>query len=44
MTAALTLLMIGLPWLGALLVWWVGDRHEKIQHWIAIVFSLAAAG
>ena len=44
MTAALTLLTIGLPWLGALLVWWVGDRHEKIQHWTAVVFSLAAAG
>jgi NADH-quinone oxidoreductase subunit L len=44
MTAALTLLTIGLPWLGALLVWWIGDKHEKIQHWIAVAFSLAAAG
>ena len=44
MTAALTLLTIGLPWLGALLVWWIGDKHEKIQHWSAVAFSLAAAG
>jgi NADH-quinone oxidoreductase subunit L len=41
---ALTLSIIGLPWLGALLVWWIGDKREKIQHWIAIIFSLAAAG
>jgi len=44
MTAALTLSMIGLPWLGALLVWWIGDKHERIQHWVAVVFSLASAG
>jgi len=34
---------IGLPWLGALLVWLIGDKHEKIQHWTAIVFALASA-
>ena len=44
MTAELTLLTIGLPWLGALLVWWIGDKHEKIQHWVAVLFSLAATG
>lgn len=44
MTMALTLSIIGLPWLGALLVWWIGDKREKIQHWVAIFFSLAAAG
>jgi NADH-quinone oxidoreductase subunit L len=44
MTAAFTLLTIGIPWLGALLVWWIGDKHEKIQHWLAVGFSLAAAG
>ena len=44
MTTTLTLLTIGLPWLGALLVWWIGDRHEKVQHWLAVAFALAASG
>ncbi len=44
MTAILTLLIIGLPWVGALLVWWIGDKHEKIQHWLSVVFALAATG
>ena len=44
MTTTLTLLTIGLPWLGALLVWWIGDRHEKVQHWLAVAFALAVAG
>ncbi|MCX6053725.1 MAG: NADH-quinone oxidoreductase subunit L [Chloroflexi bacterium] len=34
---------IGLPWLGALLVWLVGDRHEKLQHSLAVGFSVASA-
>ena len=42
MAATLILLSIGLPWLGALVVWMVGDRHEKIQHALAVAFSLAA--
>lgn len=33
---------IGLPWLGALLVWLIGDKHEKAQHWTSIGFSVAA--
>lgn len=33
---------IGLPWLGALLVWLIGDKREKAQHWTAILFSVAA--
>jgi NADH-quinone oxidoreductase subunit L len=33
---------IGLPWLGALLVWLIGDKREKAQHWISILFSVAA--
>ncbi|MBA4386073.1 MAG: NADH-quinone oxidoreductase subunit L, partial [Anaerolinea sp.] len=33
---------IGLPWLGALLVWLIGDKREKAQHWISIFFSVAA--
>lgn len=35
-------LTIGLPWLGALVVWLVGDRDEKITHTLAVAFSLAA--
>jgi NADH-quinone oxidoreductase subunit L len=44
MTAILTLLIIGLPWMGALLVWGIGDKHEKVQHWLSVVFALAATG
>jgi NADH-quinone oxidoreductase subunit L len=33
---------IGLPWLGALLVWLIGDKHEKAQHWTSIGFSVVA--
>lgn len=33
---------IGLPWLGALLVWLIGDKREKAQHITAILFSVAA--
>ncbi len=44
MTIALIAILIGLPWLGALVVWLVGDTHEKLQHWLAVIFSLIAAG
>ena len=43
MTLYLIALSIGLPWLGALLVWLIGDKHEKVQHWTAIVLSVMAA-
>ncbi len=36
------LLLIGLPWLGALLVWFTGDSRPRTQHLLAVVFSLAA--
>jgi NADH-quinone oxidoreductase subunit L len=36
-------LIIGLPWLGALCVWLVGDRRPQIQHRAAVAFSLASA-
>ena len=42
MNLILILLVIGLPWLGALAVMLAGDRHEKLQHILAVVFSLAA--
>lgn len=42
MIAWLILLTIGLPWLGALLVWWVGDRRPAAQNALAVIFALAA--
>jgi NADH-quinone oxidoreductase subunit L len=36
------LLLIGLPWLGALLVWATGDSRPRLQHLLAVIFSLAA--
>jgi NADH-quinone oxidoreductase subunit L len=36
------ILTIGLPWAGALLVWLIGDKHEKLQHWLAFAFSALA--
>jgi len=38
----LILLVIGLPWLGALLVWWAGDGRPQLQHLLAAGFSAAA--
>ncbi len=40
MVKILIALTICIPWLGALIVWWVGDKHEKLQHILAVVFSL----
>ena len=42
MAELLILLSIGLPWLGALVVWLVGDHHSRAQHSLAILFSVAA--
>ena len=44
MVKILIALTICLPWLGALLVWFVGDKHEKIQHTLAVIFALLATG
>lgn len=38
----LIFLGIALPWLGALLVWWCGDRYPRVQHGLAAAFSLAS--
>jgi len=43
MISTLIALSIGLPWLGALVVWLIGDKYEKVQHWTAILFSVGAA-
>ena len=40
MVKILIALTICIPWLGALIVWWVGDRHEKLQHILAVAFSV----
>ncbi len=42
MTMAMIAVMIGVPWLGALVVWLVGDAREKLQHWLAVIFSVIA--
>ncbi|HNT55090.1 MAG TPA: NADH-quinone oxidoreductase subunit L [Anaerolineaceae bacterium] len=41
--AILILLTLGLPWLGAVVVWAVGDRTEKISHTLAVIFAVLAA-
>ncbi|MBN1201094.1 MAG: NADH-quinone oxidoreductase subunit L [Anaerolineae bacterium] len=42
MTDWLIGLTIGLPWLGALAVWLVGDKREREQHTLAVIFAVAA--
>jgi NADH-quinone oxidoreductase subunit L len=42
MAPLLILLMIGLPWLGALLVWGAGDHRPRLQHTLAAAFALAS--
>lgn len=39
----LVMITILVPWIGALVVWLIGNRHEKIQHIIAVIFSVIAA-
>lgn len=36
------LLPIGVPWLGCLAVWLVGDRKPRLQHTLAVIFSVLA--
>jgi len=38
----LVILTIGLPWLGALLIWLLPERQTRYQHILAAVFSVAA--
>ncbi len=43
MTAStLILLIIGLPWAGALIVWLVGDAQPRLQNILAVAFALAS--
>jgi len=39
MTSWLVLLTIGIPWLGAALVWLAGDRRARAQHILACTFA-----
>ena len=39
----LVILTILLAWIGAIVVWFIGDKHENLQHGTAIIFSLTAA-
>jgi len=42
MGATFLILTILIPWAGALLVWWTGDKHPKAQHSLAVLFSVSA--
>jgi NADH-quinone oxidoreductase subunit L len=42
MAALLIGLSIGLPWLGAIIVWLPGDEYPKVQHTLAVLFSVAS--
>ncbi len=42
MAATLLVLTIAIPWMGALLVWLVGDARPRWQHGLAVAFALAA--
>ncbi len=42
MLSMLTLLMIGLPWLGAACVWLVGDNHRRLLNVLACTFAVLA--
>ncbi|HEY3288748.1 MAG TPA: NADH-quinone oxidoreductase subunit L [Anaerolineae bacterium] len=41
-SSTLVTLTIGLPWLGALCVWLVRGRSERLQHFLAIGFAVLA--
>jgi NADH-quinone oxidoreductase subunit L len=43
MAGTLIALVILLPWAGALLVWLARNRRSKLQHTLAVIFSIAAA-
>lgn len=42
MADLLIVLTIGLPWLGALVVWLMGDERADQQHRLAVIFAVAA--
>jgi NADH-quinone oxidoreductase subunit L len=42
MSSWLILLTIGLPWLGALVLWFIPEDQKRWQHILAVIFSVAA--
>jgi NADH-quinone oxidoreductase subunit L len=36
-----TLLTIGLPWLGAICIWFIGNRRPRLLHGLAVAFAVA---
>ncbi|MBK6794448.1 MAG: NADH-quinone oxidoreductase subunit L [Anaerolineales bacterium] len=42
MTETLIGLVIGIPWLGALVLWRTQDENPRLQHTLAVAFSIAA--
>ncbi|MBK8781413.1 MAG: hypothetical protein IPO22_06335 [Anaerolineales bacterium] len=42
MTAILIGFVIGIPWLGALILWRTSDENPRLQHTLAVAFSIAA--
>ena len=40
MVGVLSLLVIGLPWLGAAVIWLAGDRRPRLLHGLAVGFSV----
>lgn len=42
MASILIFVVIGLPWVGALFVWGAGDSRPKLQHALAVGFSVAS--
>ncbi len=40
MAAWFVLLTIGIPWLGGLCVWLLGDKHPRYQHMLASIFAV----
>jgi NADH-quinone oxidoreductase subunit L len=41
MGTLLLTLTIGLPWIGAVCIWLVGDRHARLLHRLAVTFAVA---
>jgi NADH-quinone oxidoreductase subunit L len=42
MSTLLMSISIGLPWLGAIIIWLLGEKQRKTQHMFATFFSVAA--
>lgn len=40
MANLLIILVIGVPWIGALLIWWLGDGRAKLLHPLAVLFAV----